>query len=158
MNKTKQLWWSWGIIQRRNCERFIAVCWFLLRGRERCYVQNAFNSKGKIMEQKGQASLDLGVCEFHQSYFETKWTLEINRKSVSRKVHKRFLSVVQREFNSCHHNLLHCALFSLRQSYMDLMTFQTVDLNVQRSQELDFRLITTSKNNLSEIPTSWPTL
>ena len=38
------------------------------------------------------------------------------------------------------------------------MTFQTVDLNVQRSQELDFRLITTSKNNLSEIPTSWPTL
>ena len=31
---------------------------------------------------------------------------------------------------------------------MDLMTFKTVDLNVQRSQELDFRLIITSKNNM----------
>ena len=41
---------------------------------------------------------------------------------------------------------------------MDLMTFQTVDLNVQRSQELDFRLITTSKNNFSEILISRPTL
>ena len=41
---------------------------------------------------------------------------------------------------------------------MDLMTFKTVDLNVQRSQELDFRLITTSKNNFSEIPISRPKL
>ena len=41
---------------------------------------------------------------------------------------------------------------------MDLMTFKTVDLNVQRSQELDFRLIITSKNNLSEIPISRPML
>ena len=40
---------------------------------------------------------------------------------------------------------------------MDLMMLQTVDLNVQRSQELDFRLITTSKSNLSEIPISRPT-
>ena len=41
---------------------------------------------------------------------------------------------------------------------MDLMMLQTVDLNVQRSQELDFRLITTSKSNLSEISISRPTL
>ena len=40
---------------------------------------------------------------------------------------------------------------------MDLMMLQTVDLNVQRSQELDFRLITTSKSILSEIPISRPT-
>ena len=40
---------------------------------------------------------------------------------------------------------------------MDLVMLQTVDLNVQRSQELDFRLITTSKSNLSEIPISRPT-
>ena len=42
------------------------------------------------------------------------------------------------------------ALFALRQSAVDLMTFQTIDWNEQTSQELDFRLITISKNNLSQ--------
>ena len=45
---------------------------------------------------------------------------------------------------------------------MDLMTFQTIDLSVRTSQELDFRLITTSKNNFSENhisrPTPWDSL
>ena len=40
---------------------------------------------------------------------------------------------------------------------MDLMRFQTIDKNVRTSQELDFRLITTSKNNLSELHISLPT-
>ena len=31
------------------------------------------------------------------------------------------------------------------------MTFQTIDLSVRTSQELDFRLTTSSKNNLREI-------
>ena len=48
------------------------------------------------------------------------------------------------------------ALFALRQSAVDLMTFQTIDWNEQTSQELDFHLITISKNNLSEIHTSQP--
>ena len=42
------------------------------------------------------------------------------------------------------------ALFALRQSAVDLMTFQTIDWNEQTSQELDFHLITISKNNLSQ--------
>ena len=42
------------------------------------------------------------------------------------------------------------ALFALRQSAVDLMTFQTIDWNEQTSQELDFRLITISENNLSQ--------
>ena len=42
------------------------------------------------------------------------------------------------------------ALFALRQSAVDLMMFQTIDWNEQTSQELDFRLITISKNNLSQ--------
>ena len=37
---------------------------------------------------------------------------------------------------------------------MVLMTFRTIDLNMWTSQELDFRIITTSKNNLSEIQIS----
>ena len=46
--------------------------------------------------------------------------------------------------------LQHSALFALRQSAVDLMTFQTIDWNEQTSQELDFRLITISENNLSQ--------
>ena len=51
------------------------------------------------------------------------------------------------------------ALFALRQSAVDLHVtmFQTIDWNEQTSQELDFCLITISKNNLSEIHTSQPT-
>ena len=42
----------------------------------------------------------------------------------------------------------HYALFALRWSRVDLMTFQTIDLNMRASQELDLRLIKTqSKNN-----------
>ena len=37
------------------------------------------------------------------------------------------------------------------------MRFQTIDKNVRTSQELDFRLFTTSKNNLSELHISLPT-
>ena len=37
-------------------------------------------------------------------------------------------------------------MFALRKSRLDLMTFQAIDLNVRTSMELDFRLITTSKN------------
>ena len=37
------------------------------------------------------------------------------------------------------------------------MMFQTIDKNERTSQELDFRLITTSENNFSEIHISWPT-
>ena len=37
---------------------------------------------------------------------------------------------------------------------MVLMTLRTIDLNMRTSQELDFRLITTSKNNFSEIQIS----
>ena len=51
----------------------------------------------------------------------------------------------------------HFALFALRQSAVDLMTFQTIDWNEQTSQELDFSLITISKNNLSEIHIPRPT-
>ena len=40
---------------------------------------------------------------------------------------------------------------------MDLMRFQTIDKNVRTSQELDFLLFTTSKNNLSELHISLPT-
>ena len=43
-------------------------------------------------------------------------------------------------------------LLALRQSGVDLMTFQT-----RTSQELDFLLIATSKNNLSEVRISRPT-
>ena len=46
---------------------------------------------------------------------------------------------------------------SLRHLRMDLMTFQTIYLSVRTSQELDFRLITTSKNNFSENHISRPT-
>ena len=53
--------------------------------------------------------------------------------------------------------LQHSALFALRQSRVDLMTFQTIDLNEQTSQELYFRLFTASKNNFSEIHISQPT-
>ena len=50
------------------------------------------------------------------------------------------------------------ALSALTQSRLDLMAFQTIDdQNERTSQELDFRLITTSKNNCSEIFISWPT-
>ena len=41
---------------------------------------------------------------------------------------------------------------------MDLMTFQTIDKNVTTFQVLEFRLITTSKNNMSEIDKSRSTL
>ena len=37
------------------------------------------------------------------------------------------------------------------------MTFQRIDLNERTFQELDFRLVTTSKNNFCEIPISRPT-
>ena len=37
------------------------------------------------------------------------------------------------------------------------MTFETIDQNLQTSQELDYRLLTISKNNLSEIHISRPT-
>ena len=40
---------------------------------------------------------------------------------------------------------------------MDLMAFQKIDLNVRTAQELDFRLMTTSKNNCSKIYIAWPT-
>ena len=39
------------------------------------------------------------------------------------------------------------ALFASRQSPVELLTFQSNDANVRTSQELDFRLITTSKND-----------
>ena len=51
-------------------------------------------------------------------------------------------------------SLQYSALFALRQSCVVLMTFRTIDLNMWTSQELDFRIITTSKNNLSEIQIS----
>ena len=38
------------------------------------------------------------------------------------------------------------------------MMFQTIDWNERTSQELDFRLVTASKNNFSEIHISRPTL
>ena len=41
---------------------------------------------------------------------------------------------------------------------MVLMTFRTINLNMRASQELDFRLITTSKNNFGEIKISRSTL
>ena len=51
-------------------------------------------------------------------------------------------------------SLQYSALFALRQSRVVLMTFQTIDLNMRTFQELDFRLITTSKSNFSEIQIS----
>ena len=51
-------------------------------------------------------------------------------------------------------SLQYSALFALGQSRVVLMTFRTIDLNMWTSQELDFRIITTSKNNLSEIQIS----
>ena len=47
--------------------------------------------------------------------------------------------------------------FVSRVDLIGMMSFQTIDLNEQTSQELDFRLITTSKNNMSEIHISRPT-
>ena len=80
----------------------------------------------------------------------------------SREVRKLLFSVVKRELNSRLHlykafTTWYPALFALRQSRVDLMRFQTIDKNVRTSQELDFRLITTSKNNLSELHISLPT-
>ena len=56
-------------------------------------------------------SLALGICEFHQSYFYTHYTLLINRKLVSGEVRKLLFSVVKIEFNSRHYNVLHCLLW-----------------------------------------------
>ena len=53
-------------------------------------------------------SLALGSCEFHQTYFRP--SLEINRKLISREVRKLLISVVKREFNIHHYNILHCLL------------------------------------------------
>ena len=78
----------------------------------------------------------------------------------SREVRKLLFSVVKREFNSRLYKAFttwYSALFALRQSRVDLMRFQTIDKNVRTSQELDFRLFTTSKNNLSELHISLPT-
>ena len=50
-------------------------------------------------------------------------------------------------------------LFILRQLGLDLMAFQSSDLNVPMSQELASCLITASKNNLFEIQIkSWKIL
>ena len=56
--------------------------------------------------------------------------------------------------------LQYSALFALGQSRMDLKISRTIDLNMRTSQELDFRLSTTSKNNLpvSEFHIFRPTL
>ena len=78
----------------------------------------------------------------------------------TREVRKLLFSVVKREFNSRLYKAFttwYSALFALRQSRVDLMRFQTIDKNVRTSQELDFLLFTTSKNNLSELHISLPT-
>ena len=71
-------------------------------------------------------SLALGICEFHQSYFYTNYTLLINRKLVSGEVRKLLLSVVKIEFNSRYYNIL-IALFAMRQLRLDLLTSSTID-------------------------------
>ena len=47
--------------------------------------------------------------------------LEINRKLVSREVRELLFSVIKRELNSRHHNILHC--FEAFKKRVDLMTF-----------------------------------
>lgn len=59
--------------------------------------------------------------------------LEINRKLAPGEVRKFLLSVVKREFNSCHYNILGF-FFGLRQSRVGFMTFQTIDKNLQSSK------------------------
>ena len=60
--------------------------------------------------------------------------LEINRKLAPGEVRKFLLSVVKREFNSCHYNILGFFFFFFRQSRVGFMTFQTIDKNLQSSK------------------------
>ena len=53
-------------------------------------------------------------------------------------------------FNS-HNNLQFSAFFALRLSCVDLMTYLTIDWKLGTSEKSDFRLITTSENNFSEM-------
>ena len=80
--------------------------------------------------------------------------LEINRKLISGVVRKRLFSLVKRIQQP---PLQYSAFFALRQSRVVLKTFQTIYSNMRTSQEIDFRLITTSRNNLSEIHIPRPT-
>ena len=68
-----------------------------------------------------------------------------------------FYLVLSRE-NSAVAITIFCIFFPLWQSNAVLMMFQTIYGNLRTPQELDFRSITTSKNNLSEIHISLPTL
>ena len=55
--------------------------------------------------------------------------------------------------------LKYSALFALRQSRVNSMTFQTIDWDMQIFQESEFRLVTNSKDtcNLNEIHISYST-
>ena len=84
--------------------------------------------------------------------------LEINRELVSGKVRKLLFSVVKWEFNSRHYNIPHCLLWASRTwnrwRVKQSIKIKWADVSGLR---LDFGLITTSKNNLSEIHRSRPT-
>ena len=61
--------------------------------------------------------------------------LEINRKLAPGEVRKLLVSVVKREFNSRHYNILFCFFFfALRQSRVGFITFQTIDSILRTSK------------------------
>ena len=55
------------------------------------------SDQAQITRQRVTPFIALGICGFHQSYFYTDLTLEINRKLVSGEVCKLLFSVVKRE-------------------------------------------------------------
>ena len=122
-------------------------------------VTKSFMARENYGREKESPSLALGICECHKSYFYTDQTLELIESWFLERF-ANFYSVLSREnsINSRHYNILN--LFASRQSCADLMTFETIktiDLSLQTSQKLDFRLTTISKNNFSEIHISRPT-
>ena len=60
--------------------------------------------------------------------------LEINRKLAPGEVRKLLVSVVKREFNSRHYNILLFFFFALRQSRVGFITFQTIDSILRTSK------------------------
>ena len=55
-------------------------------------------------------SLVLGLCEFHQGYFQTNYTLEINQKLVSGDVRKLLLRLSRENSTAAITNILHFLL------------------------------------------------
>ena len=117
---------------------------------------------GNSNRENGTTFLDfplfLGIFQWDEPTKRVPFTSEPEIPEILSKWKAPFYSVLSRENSTV--AIQYSALFALGQSRMDLKMSRTIDLNMRTSQELDFRLSTTSKNNLpvSEFHIFWPTL